>query len=169
MKQFSDNIVFLDTEFTDLDPYKGEILSIGIIKPTGEELYIELEYEGEVHPWVEENILPTLTHKKLSREEAIKRIKAFIGSSQPFMVAFVPQFDMVYLTKLFGVGNLPFHWMSIDFASMLFADNIDPKEMLSDFNEDFLKKLNINKKDFQSHHALDDARLLKQVYEKLIQ
>jgi len=51
------NIVFLDTEFTDLDPYKGEILSIGMVKLSGEELYIELEYKGESSDWVKKHIL----------------------------------------------------------------------------------------------------------------
>jgi hypothetical protein len=40
------NIVFIDTEFSDLDPYKGEVLSIGAIKLTGEEFYIEIENEA---------------------------------------------------------------------------------------------------------------------------
>src|SRR4030066_1628453 len=46
MKPFSDNIVFLDTEFSSLDPYKGEILSIGLVKMNGDGLYLELEYTG---------------------------------------------------------------------------------------------------------------------------
>jgi DNA polymerase III epsilon subunit-like protein len=41
------NIVFIDTEFTDLDPYKGELLSVGIVKLSGEELYIEFEQNSE--------------------------------------------------------------------------------------------------------------------------
>ena len=36
MKTFSKNIIFIDTEFSTLDPCKGEILSIGIVKLSGE-------------------------------------------------------------------------------------------------------------------------------------
>ena len=75
MKPFSDNIIFLDTEFSSLDPYKGEILSMGLVKIDGEELYLELEYDGEVDEWVKENIIPNLRESKMSRGEAIKRIK----------------------------------------------------------------------------------------------
>jgi hypothetical protein len=34
----AENILFIDTEFSDLDPYIGEILSIGMVKLSGEEL-----------------------------------------------------------------------------------------------------------------------------------
>jgi len=47
---FSKNIIFLDTEFSSLDPYKGEMLSIGLAKLDGSELYLELEYEGHFDP-----------------------------------------------------------------------------------------------------------------------
>ena len=46
MKPYSGNIVFLDTEFSTLDPYNGEILSIGLVKMNGEELYVELKHRG---------------------------------------------------------------------------------------------------------------------------
>ena len=46
MKSFSDNIIFLDAEFSTLDPYEGEILSIGLVKLNGDNLYLELEYNG---------------------------------------------------------------------------------------------------------------------------
>lgn len=35
-KLFSDNIIFLDTEFSSLDPYKGEMLSVGLVKVNGD-------------------------------------------------------------------------------------------------------------------------------------
>jgi hypothetical protein len=47
---YTDNLIFYDSEFSSLDPYEGEILSIGMVKPNGQELYLELEYEGEVDP-----------------------------------------------------------------------------------------------------------------------
>jgi len=34
-------------------------MSIGLVKPNGEELYLELEYdESTIHPWVDEHVLP---------------------------------------------------------------------------------------------------------------
>ena len=58
-----------------MDPYKGEVLSIGLVKLSGEELYLELEYEGQVSSWVKKNIIPTLKDKKVSRKKAISKIK----------------------------------------------------------------------------------------------
>jgi hypothetical protein len=37
---YSDNIVFVDTEFSGLEHYLGELISIGLVKPGGEELYL---------------------------------------------------------------------------------------------------------------------------------
>jgi DNA polymerase III epsilon subunit-like protein len=167
MKPQSDNVVFVDTEFSDLNPYTGEILSIGIVKPSGEELYVEIEHEGDVHSWVAENIIPSLTEEKVTRTEAVSKINEFIGDSKPYMIAFVPQYDMIYMIKLFGVGNIPFHWMSIDFASMMFGNNINPEGMLSDNNDSFLQNIGIDPTQYRNHHALDDARMLRDVYKKM--
>jgi hypothetical protein len=94
-KPFSDNIIFLDTEFSSLNPYRGAILSIGLVKLDGEELYLELEYNGEVDEWVKNNIIPTLKGPKISREEARRRMKEFVGDRKPYMVGYVNQFDTI--------------------------------------------------------------------------
>ena len=39
---FSNNVIFYDAEFSNVDPYTGELLSIGMVKVSGEELYLEL-------------------------------------------------------------------------------------------------------------------------------
>jgi hypothetical protein len=72
-RPFSDNVIFVDTEFSSLDPYKGEILSVGLVKLRGEELYLELECDGEIDEWPKKNILPTLKQKKYSKAEARKK------------------------------------------------------------------------------------------------
>lgn len=161
-------LIFLDTEFSSLDPYKGEILSIGLIKENGEELYLELKYKGKTDKWVKENILPNLKQKKISREEAKKQIKKFIGRTKPYLVAFVNQFDVVYMHKLFGKEdfNNTFFWIPIDFASILYAKGYDPEEYYNNQKE-FVKKLGINPDKYKQHNALDDAKLLKEVYLKL--
>ena len=63
----TDNVVFYDTEFSSLDAYTGEILSLGIVKMNGEELYLELETEAELTGWVQEHVVPFLTEEKVSR------------------------------------------------------------------------------------------------------
>ncbi len=164
-----ENLIFIDTEFTSLDPYKGEILSIGIIKLNGEELYIELVCEAESDDWVKKHILPTLKEPKFSREDAVTQIRAFLGESHPFAVGFVDNYDVIYLTKIFGFGKLPFKWMTIDFASILFAIGVNPVKFMSDKTSAkvFYKKLGIDLKKYRHHHALDDAKLLRDVWLKI--
>jgi DNA polymerase III epsilon subunit-like protein len=164
------NIIFIDTEFTDLDPYKGELLSVGIVKLNGEELYIEIDYTGESSDWVATHIVPTLTGQKMSREETSIKIREFLGESMPFAVGFVDNYDVIYLTKLFGAGNLPFRWMTIDFASILFAIGVNPVKYQLDSSgaKSFYRKLGIDMKQYRQHHALDDAKLLRDVWMKIV-
>ena len=48
----------------------------------GDELYVELEHEGEVSDWVQEHVLPHMTEEKVNRDEARERIAAFCGGAQ---------------------------------------------------------------------------------------
>lgn len=164
-KPFSNNIIFLDTEFSSLDPYEGEILSIGLVKLNGEELYLELEHWGEIDEWVKQNVLPKFTQEKVSRKKAIAKINQFVGKKKPYLVAYVNQFDAVYLYKLFGVGDHPFHWLPIDFASFLFFCGIDPEAICSN-DKKFFERIGMEPS--HSHHALEDAGNLRNIYLKLV-
>jgi len=159
MMPFSDNIIFVDTEFSTLDPYEGEILSIGLIKPNGESLYLELEHAGSVSDWVEENILPLMRGPKISREEAKRKIRKFVGNDKPYMVSFVNQFDVIYFYKLFGVDDQPCYWMPVDFAAILFGAGLNPENLSGVAN-----KLGVDTEIYQKHNALDDAKLLRDLY-----
>jgi len=164
------NLIFIDTEFTDLDPYKGELLSVGIVKLNGDELYIELEYDGESSEWVTKHIIPTLTQTKVGRDDACQLIREFLGDTLPFAVGFVDNYDVIYLTKIFGAGKLPFRWMTIDFASILFAIGVNPVKFMADTSgaKAFYRKLGIDLKQYRQHHALDDAKLLRDVWLKIV-
>lgn len=159
LKPFSENVVFLDTEFSCLDPYKGEIISIGLVKPGGEELYLEIEHDGELSPWVVENVVPLFTGPLVDRDEAVRRVSAFVGDGKPYMVTDVGGFDAVYLYKLFGVEGHPFHWLPIDLCSVQFALGVDPEDLSGKFGLDLTG--------YRQHHALDDARVLREVYLRL--
>lgn len=165
-KPFSDNIVFFDTEFSNLDPYKGEILSIGLVKINGEEMYLELEYNGEVDEWVRKNIIPTLNQKKISREKARTKIKKFIGARKPYLISYVNQFDTTYWYKLFGTEKNPGYWLPIDFASILFGFGTDPESYYPEDKNNFFKEIGVDASKYKEHNALDDAKLLKEVYLK---
>jgi DNA polymerase III epsilon subunit-like protein len=139
-----------------LNPYKGEILSIGLVKLDGDELYVELECDAEPDPWVVENVLPLMSGPKVTRAEACRVVKEFVGDSRPFMVTDVGSFDAVYLYKLFGIDGHPFHWLPIDLASGVFSTGVDPEDLSSRFN--------IDTSNYRQHHALDDARVLRECY-----
>jgi len=159
-------IIFLDTEFSSLNPHKGEILSIGLVRGDGEELYLELEYEGEVDEWAQRNIIPSLKNRKVSREEARRRIRDFVGKGEPIAMAYVNQFDILYLYKLFTVDDCPFFWLPLDFASILYSLGYDPVEYYEK-QAQFVRQFGIDAEKYQKHHALDDARLLRETYLKL--
>ncbi len=171
MKPFSENVVFWDTEFSSLDPYKGEILSLAFVKPSGEELYLELEHTAEVDPWVEKNVLPSLTQTKVSKEAAFEQIKNFLGESKPYLVAYVNFFDAVYFYKMIGnkdvTKNYPFHWIFLDFASMLFGLGQNPEIFSGPNKPKLLAELGIDSSTYKAHNALDDARMLRDVYLRL--
>lgn len=160
------NLIFFDTEFSSLNPNIGEILSAGFVKDTGEELYFELDYLGPVSDWVKENIIPTLVQPKISKTDAIKKIREFMGDKKPLLVAFVYHFDIVYLHKLFDEIKIPFSWPPIDLATIMMVKNLDVDEF-SDKQKEFIKKLGIDKQ-FIQHNALDDARLVKEIYQKIV-
>lgn len=166
MKPYSENIVFFDTEFSTLNPYEGEILSLGLVKFSGEELYVEVEHRGAVAPWVEKHVAPYFSGEKVSRQEAVRRVREFIGGGKPYVVANVNQYDTLYWYKLLGQEQEnPFNWLPVDFTSMVFALGLDPQWKQ---NRRFLAGLGIDSALYRSHHALDDARLLREVYLKLL-
>lgn len=164
---YSQNIIFLDTEFSSLDPYRGEILSIGLVTLSGRELYLELEYDGPVDPWVKKHILPTLKMPKISRAKAIEKIRKFVGKSRPYLVAYVNQYDTIYTYKLFRGLKKPFFWLPVDFSSILFGLGIDPEAYFPTDKKNFFQAIGINASQYQLHNALDDAKLLREVYLKM--
>lgn len=168
MTPFSKNIIFFDTEFTTLNPVKGELISIGLVKYGGEELYIELPYRREdCEPWVEDHVLPHLEgREETSREEARTRIAGFVGRGKPYLLSYVNQYDAVYWYKLFGSAKKhPAFWIPLDFSSILFALGYPPDGLGHD---SFYKEFDIERSGFREHHALDDARLLALCYKMLM-
>lgn len=167
-KTFSDNVIFYDSEFSSLDPEIGKLLSIGMVKPNGEELYFELEFNGEADPWVKDNVLPFLTGEKISEKEALEKIKEFAGDKKPFLVSYVSGYDAVYLKKIIGNDKDGiFNWRPIDIASMCFALGFDPGTFGEADKTGLFEKMGIDYKKYREHHALDDAKLLREFYLKI--
>ena len=165
-----DKLMFIDTEFKRLEQATAEILSRVSIKLNGEELYLELDYSGAGDPWVKRHILPTLTAPKVTVKEACRQIRDFLGPKMPFAVAYVDNYDSLYFVKMFGAGKLPFKWMTIEFSSILFANGINPTKFLATESgaKTFYKSLGIDLTKYKQHHSLDDARLVRDVWLKVI-
>jgi len=161
IRPFSDNVVFMDAEFTSLDPYVGEIISLALVKADGEELYLELEFDEKLlNDWTKENVVPHLRGGKVSREGACRQICEFLGDNKPFLLTYVSQFDTVFWHKLFGgIEKNPAHWIVVDFASFLFFNGIDPERYLNEQG-----KLFGISEEGEQHNALYDARLLRKSY-----
>lgn len=167
IKPFSDNIIFYDSEFTSFDTKNGELLSIGMVKMNGEELYLELESSAEPIDWVKENVIPKLTGEKISLGVALEKIKKFAGDTTPFLLSYIDNYDAVYLKNIIGYEkNSIFHWISIDVSSMFFALGLDPQTFGNADNDGTFEKLGIDWKKYREHHALDDAKLLREFYIK---
>jgi DNA polymerase III epsilon subunit-like protein len=162
-RPFSNNVIFYDTEFSSLDPYTGEVLSIGMVKISGEELNLELEPAGPISDWVKEHVIPTLKGPHVTRQDAQRRIKEFVGGGKPYAVGYVNAYDTLYFYKLFGFpkGEQPCYWLPVDLSSIIFGVGKDPEKLL-----EFAVELGIDTKQYTQHHALHDARLVRDVYMK---
>jgi hypothetical protein len=158
LNPYADNVVFVDVEFSGLEFYLGELISIAVVKPNGEELYLELEYSGPVSEFARREVLPKLTGPTVPPAEAAARIKACVGDGKPYMVSEGGHYDVLYVYKLFGIEEQPFNWVSLDFTSMLFSHGIRPR------TDDFAAELGIDRSKYRAHHALDDARCLREMY-----
>ncbi|HET7772181.1 MAG TPA: hypothetical protein VFN74_25635 [Chloroflexota bacterium] len=158
LNPYSDNVVFVDTEFSGLEFYLGELISIGLVKLSGEELYLELDYSGPVNEFVQREVLPKLQGPKVPVSEAVARIKEFVGDGKPYMVSEGGHYDVLYVYKLFGIAEQPFNWVPLELTSMLFSHGIRPRL------DEFAASLGINRSRFRNDHALDDARFLRELY-----
>ena len=181
---FDKNVIFMDGEFTDLSAQGTKFVSIALIKPNNRYYYaINSDYDSaSVSDWVRENVLIPLYkqtisgdqrnhlsalnfHKVIGKTEKqiAEEIRQFVGDSRPYLVADVNQFDWMGICGLFGVWGTPFFYIPIDFASILWAKGIAPDIR----REDLAWDLGIDVSCFKKHNALDDARVLKALYERI--
>ena len=103
---------FLDTEYNG---WGGALLSLALVPDEGEELYLTLDWEGPLEPWVERNVLPyldtvpnALVSPRLSRADAARAVAHYLaGDPEPLIVADWPediaQFNALLLT---GPGTM---------------------------------------------------------------
>ena len=169
---------FFDTEFIE-DGKTIDLVSIGIVAEDGREYYaISKEFNASnADDWVKANVLAHLPKVEAvisSMPEGIRGIHAkniyppeyktrsqirndvltFAGQDNPEFWAYYADYDWVVLCQLFGrMVDLPDGWPYYCRDLKQLIDSIDKTELPECKDK---------------HHALADARWVKQVYESLV-
>ena len=99
---------FLDTEYNG---WGGALLSLALVPEDGEELYLTLDWEGALDPWVERNVVPyldtvpdALVSPRLNRADAARALSHYLaGDSEPVIVADWPE-DIAQINMLLVTG-----------------------------------------------------------------
>ena len=91
------------------------MLSLALVPEDGEELYLTLDWEGALDPWVERHVVPyldtvpdPLVSPRLARADAARAVSHYLaGDPEPVIVADWPEdlahFNMLLLT---GPGTM---------------------------------------------------------------
>jgi hypothetical protein len=157
---------YLDTEFFERTHETGggsiDLISIGIISEDNRELYLEssdFDWGDEtIDPWLEENVKPHLLQKGVPTEVIRAAIIDFIGDDpKPEFWAYFAAYDWVVFCWIFGrMIDLPrsFPKYCRDFKQVM--------DMIG------IKRKDLPQKPKNAHHALADAKWLKEAYEKTI-
>ena len=99
---------FLDTEYNG---WGGALLSLALVSEHGEEIYLTLEWDGSLEPWVQRNVVPyldtvpqTLVSPRMTREDAARTVAHFLaGDANPVIIADWPE-DIALLSALLVTG-----------------------------------------------------------------
>lgn len=77
--------VYLDCEFNG---FGGELISMGLVLPDGREWYEVLELPKDIHPWVQENVVPHLGKEPISLDDFKSSLWGFLRSvEKPHIIA----------------------------------------------------------------------------------
>lgn len=140
--------IFFDTEFID-DGKTIELISIGMVRDDGEELYLE---SGEINwrnasQWVLENVHPHLTGVQHSRAEIAQQVREFVGPKPEFW-AYFAAYDWVVLCQLYGrMLDVPTGWPHFC---------CDLRQEMWNLPKDLLPEQMVK------HNALGDARWVRE-------
>jgi hypothetical protein len=100
---------FLDTEYNG---WGGALLSLALVpEDGGEELYLTVEWDCGLDPWVERNVVPyldsvpePLVSPRISRADAARMVAHYLaGDPDPLVVADWPE-DIAQLSALLVTG-----------------------------------------------------------------
>ena len=97
---------FLDTEYNG---WGGALLCLALVPDDGEELYLTLDWDGRLEPWVERHVIPyldmvpdSLVSPRMSRADAARTIAHYLaGDPEPLIVADWPE-DIALVQRAAG-------------------------------------------------------------------
>lgn len=141
---------YLDTEFTDLNPYTYKLISLALVVPGGPEFYVELTdhwVEDDCSDFVREIVLPQLEPTACGRTTAQARaaLREFLLALGPVeIISDAMLWDWPLLLWLAGPEGLPGGVMAGRISS-------DIEFEFDDLGYE------------PPHHALQDARLLAEL------
>ena len=134
---------FLDTEYNG---WGGALLSLALVPEHGEELYLTLDWDGALEPWVERNVVPyldavpdSLVSPRMSRADAARTVAHYLaGDPEPLIIADWPE-DIAQLNMLIVTGpgimaevpSLSFRFVPLDGFSTA-ANSAVPHNALHD-------------------------------------
>jgi 3'-5' exoribonuclease-like protein len=181
--------IFFDLEFTGLHQ-KTTLVSLGCISEDGREFYAEAtDYDrSQVSPWIRENVIENLIFKsdKVTDKPIYNNIndgklitiysdrEHIAGLFREWISQFGPvefwgdclAYDWVVFCELFEVINedtaerLPrnIFYIPFDICTLMKVKGIDP-----DISREIFSGRNLSR-----HNALDDARIIRACYERLV-
>lgn len=99
---------FLDTEFNG---FGGALISLALVPEHGDQdFYVSLPLPDEIHPWVQQHVIPYLRFVppgidyQLSREHAAQHIEAYLAhDTDPVIIADWPE-DLAHFCQLLVTG-----------------------------------------------------------------
>jgi hypothetical protein len=168
---------FIDTEFAER-PCSIDLISIAIIAEDGREFYAEsADFRDDMaNEWVRENVLPQLWHRNSNKPGADfvglggyggcfvtnhtigRMIRCFVGNDKPEFWGHYCDYDWVVFCWLFGsMSDLPKGWPMYCRDLKQLCDSLG--------NPDLPKSEGSERGE---HHALADARWIKQTFNWLM-
>ena len=150
---------YIDTEFIEY-PCTIDLISIGIVAEDGRQMYAVSSqfYESKASDWVKENVISRLGGgPRYSRTRIKEMILNFVGNNTPEFWGYYADYDWVVFCWLFGrMVDLPYKFT----------------RYCKDFKQS-MDEWGLTKKDLPTmsktvHHALDDARWLRDAHNAAI-
>lgn len=155
-------LLFFDCEFTDLSG-SASLISAGFITQSGEQFYAELsDYEEDsCNDFVKKTVLPLLSLPPISTADFLSSLTDWLSNfGEAFLFIADSDWDQKILSKTFAsIGKtIPDNW-----RFQKTPDNFTNGTQRSLFNDE-MAAFFLRYPDQKPHHALTDARAIRNAY-----